>query len=73
MIRPLADVEQEHILHAIKFYNGNLSQAARALDVTLRTLYNKLYKWNVDHRQFWPEERRSCWGRQLRTNKEIKT
>lgn len=38
----LAQVEKEVIYAALKFFQGNKVQTARALDISERTLYNKL-------------------------------
>jgi len=44
-VRPLADVERDAIFAALDAYDGNVSQAARALGVSRGTLYNKLSRY----------------------------
>jgi two-component system response regulator HydG len=44
----LEDIEREHILNALQFYNGNKSKTSAALGITLKTLYNKLNKYEVE-------------------------
>jgi Nif-specific regulatory protein len=46
-IRPLADVEREHILHALSQLQGNRSLAARALRIGRNTLARKLKEYGV--------------------------
>ncbi len=40
--RPLADVEGDAIRHAVRLYAGNLSEAARRLEMGRSTLYRRL-------------------------------
>ncbi len=47
-IRPLAEVEREHILRAFDAKNGNIRATALALGVTRATLYRKLKSYGVD-------------------------
>lgn len=44
-IRSLAEVEREHIEHAISQCNGSVIEAARHLGVSDSTLYRKLNRW----------------------------
>jgi transcriptional regulator with PAS, ATPase and Fis domain len=44
----LDDIEREHILLTLQHYNGNKSKTSVALGVTLKTLYNKLNKYEVE-------------------------
>ncbi len=44
----LDDIEREHILNALQFYNGNKSKTSAALGITLKTLYNKLNKYEIE-------------------------
>ena len=41
----LSDIEREHILNTLQYFNGNKSKTSTALGVTLKTLYNKLNKY----------------------------
>jgi two-component system, repressor protein LuxO len=45
-IRPLAQVEQEAIDHALQVCEGNVAQAARALQINPSTLYRKIQGWS---------------------------
>ncbi len=42
----LADMEKHHILAALDRCNGNRTHAARLLDISIRTLRNKLHEYN---------------------------
>lgn len=44
----LDDIEREHIMNALQFYNGNKSKTSAALGITLKTLYNKLNKYEIE-------------------------
>jgi two-component system, repressor protein LuxO len=46
-IRPLADVEREAVDHALRAFDGNVSQAAKALHVNASTLYRKIQAWSA--------------------------
>jgi DNA-binding NtrC family response regulator len=47
VILPLADVEKQHILQALEHYEGNRTQAAKQLGISIRTLRNKLHEYGV--------------------------
>lgn len=40
--RTLAQIEKEVIEAALRFYQGNKTQAANSLGIAVRTIYNKL-------------------------------
>lgn len=42
----LAELEKHHILAALEKCNGNRTHAARILDISIRTLRNKLHEYN---------------------------
>jgi transcriptional regulator with PAS, ATPase and Fis domain len=44
----LDDIEREHILSSLQYFNGNKSKTSTALGVTLKTLYNKLNKYEKE-------------------------
>jgi len=44
----LDDIEREHILGSLQYFNGNKSRTSTALGVTLKTLYNKLNKYEKE-------------------------
>ncbi|MEI6079361.1 MAG: sigma-54 dependent transcriptional regulator [bacterium] len=44
----LSDIEREHILNTLQYFNGNKSKTSTALGVTLKTLYNKLNKYEIE-------------------------
>lgn len=44
----IADVEKATIFAALKFYQGNKTQTAKALDIAIRTLDNKLAQYEEE-------------------------
>ncbi len=47
-LRPLHEVEREHILHVLGAMKGNRTQAAQVLQISIRTLRNKLNEFRID-------------------------
>ncbi len=47
-VRKLAEIEEELIRFALKFYHGQMSQVARKLGIGRSTLYRKLKEYNID-------------------------
>jgi two-component system response regulator HydG len=43
----LDEVEKHHILRVLAFHQGNKTKAAQALGVTIKTLYNKLHRYEA--------------------------
>jgi len=41
----LAELERKHITSALQHFGGNKTQAAHALGITIKTLYNKLHQY----------------------------
>ena len=46
-VRPLADLERDAIANALGAFDGNRKQAAEALGIGLRTLYDKLKRYEI--------------------------
>jgi transcriptional regulator with PAS, ATPase and Fis domain len=44
---PLEEVEKQHILRSLAFHHGNKTKTAESLGITIKTLYNKLYRYGV--------------------------
>jgi two-component system response regulator HydG len=44
---PLEEVEKSHILKTLAFCQGNKTKAAHSLGITIKTLYNKLNRYEV--------------------------
>lgn len=44
----LEEVEKQVILKALSFYKGNKTQTAQSLEISVRTLYEKLAKYKED-------------------------
>ncbi|MBT4762237.1 MAG: sigma-54-dependent Fis family transcriptional regulator [Bdellovibrionaceae bacterium] len=42
---PLHEFEKRYILKALNYFDGNKTQAANALGITIKTLYNKLHEY----------------------------
>lgn len=49
-VKSLADVEMEFILQVYAKHNGNKQRTADELGISLKTLYNKLHKYEEDRR-----------------------
>jgi two-component system, NtrC family, response regulator AtoC len=47
-VKPLEEVEREHILRALEATNGNRTQAAQLLKISIRTLRNKLNEYKLE-------------------------
>jgi DNA-binding NtrC family response regulator len=41
------EIEKQYVLKALKKYEGNKTKAAKALGITVKTLYNKLHEYEV--------------------------
>lgn len=54
-VRKIADIEEELIRFALKFYRGQMSQVARKLGIGRSTLYRKLKDYGIDPEN--PEQR----------------
>ena len=50
-IRPLAEVEREHVLAALRACNGNQMRAARALKIGMATLSRKLQRYRDEKKE----------------------
>lgn len=44
---PMADIEQKLILATLERFDGNKARTARSLGICLKTLYNKLEKYEA--------------------------
>ena len=47
MIEPLWKVEREYIMEALIYFGGNRTHTARALDISIRTLRNKIRQYQA--------------------------
>jgi DNA-binding NtrC family response regulator len=46
-VMSLDDMEREYIEKVLKHYNYNISEAAKSLKISRKTLHNKLKKYNI--------------------------
>jgi two-component system, repressor protein LuxO len=46
-VRPIAEIEREAVDYALRAFGGNVSQAARALQMNPSTLYRKIQVWTA--------------------------
>jgi DNA-binding NtrC family response regulator len=44
-IKPLKAIEQAYILQVLEVFDGNKTATAKALGITIKTLYNKLHRY----------------------------
>ena len=44
---PLAEIERQHVLDTLEYYQGDRSRTAEALDISLRTLYYRLSQYRA--------------------------
>jgi len=49
--KTLHDIEMEHILRTLEKNGGNKPTTAKELGISLKTLYNKLNRWEEEKRQ----------------------
>ncbi len=47
-VRTIAEIEEELIRFALRFYRGQMSQVARKLGIGRSTLYRKLKDYGID-------------------------
>jgi two-component system, repressor protein LuxO len=47
LVRPLESIEREAVDYALRAFDGNVSRAARALQVNASTLYRKIQSWTA--------------------------
>jgi DNA-binding NtrC family response regulator len=50
-IHSLHDIEKQHILRTLEACGGNRTQAAKHLDISIRTLRNKLHEYGASNRE----------------------
>jgi two-component system response regulator FlrC len=55
-VMPLSELEKRQILHAVEKCNGNRTQAAKKLGISIRTLRNKLHEYGVGAKEDAEEE-----------------
>jgi hypothetical protein len=52
----LAQIEEQHILKVLKYHEGNKTQAARTLGISIKTLYNKLPEYGqMPKKEIFPD------------------
>lgn len=48
-VMPLDDLERIHILKTLEMFYNNKTRASKALGITVKTLYNKLHRYGMEH------------------------
>jgi DNA-binding NtrC family response regulator len=48
--RTLREIEMEHVLRVLEKHAGNKPAAATELEISLKTLYNKLNQWQEERK-----------------------
>lgn len=43
----LQEIEKTHILRSLSYHHGNKTKTAKALGITIKTLYNKLHRYSI--------------------------
>ena len=46
-MRPLSEVERDHIIRSLEQNGGNRTRTAEMLDISIRTLRNKLNEYRI--------------------------
>ncbi len=47
MIEPLWRIERDHIIHALEYFKMNRTKAAHSLEISIRTLRNKIRQYQA--------------------------
>lgn len=48
-VLPLDDLERIHLLKTLELFGNNKTKASKALGITVKTLYNKLHRYGMEH------------------------
>lgn len=46
-IKTLAEIEKNHIIEVLSKCNGNKTKTAKSLDISIKTLYNKMHEYGL--------------------------
>jgi DNA-binding NtrC family response regulator len=64
---PMGEMEKRHVLAALERSKGNRTQAAKMLDISIRTLRNKLHEYNMQNQGDAAEEAEEAGSEQAST------
>src|SRR5687768_9306684 len=64
---PMGEMEKRHVLAALERSKGNRTQAAKMLDISIRTLRNKLHEYNMQSQSDAAEEAEEAGSEQAST------
>ncbi len=59
-VKTIEEIEREHLEKMLRHFNYNISTTARALDISRKTMHNKLKKYNIVIKKTAAVEENAC-------------